>query len=153
MPSNREEETTRAEWRNLGFFYDRDDASKIWRIVGSAAGLRKFADEIREYAQNPKNEATSAHRHFGPYMYLEIGTSHRPEITEHWIAGPLQSLAELATLVEEAATGAKVGDSVSLRHAFAPESDYDLAIELRRQGFDPSGEDPNSNRDAPQRES
>lgn len=135
-------EATRAEWRNLGFFYDREDTSRTWRIVGSVTGIRKFAREVREYALNPRNETLSEHQHFGPYMYLEIGTALRPEITDHWIAGPLQSLADLATLIDQAAERAQIGDSISLRQAFAPESTYDLVIEVRHEAFDPAREDP-----------
>ena len=40
-------EATRRAWRALGFFCDRSDAEKEWRIVGSVKGLRKFASEIR----------------------------------------------------------------------------------------------------------
>lgn len=135
-------EATRAEWRNLGFFYDREDTSRTWRIVGSVTGIRKFARKVREYALNPRNETLSEHQHFGPYMYLEIGTALRPEITDHWIAGPLQSLADLATLIDQAAERAQIGDSISLRQAFAPESTYDLVIEVRHEAFDPAREDP-----------
>ncbi len=138
----RVKEATRAEWRNLGFFYDREDTSRTWRIVGSVAGIGKFARTVREYALNPRNETLSEHQHFGPYIYLEIGTAHRPEITDHWIAGPLQSLADLATLIDQAAERAEVGDSTSLRQAFAPESTYDLVIEVQNEAFDPAREDP-----------
>ena len=34
---------TREEWRELGFFYDRDDDAKEWRLRGSRDGLRRFA--------------------------------------------------------------------------------------------------------------
>ena len=142
MPSQKLNEATRAEWRALGFFYDRDDDSKSWRIVGSVDGLRRLAELIRDYASNSKNDSPSEHAHFGPYMYLEIGTCSQPEINDHWIAGPLQDLSSLASAIESALAHAKVGQCVSLRQDFAANSSYDLVLEMRDNLFDPAKEDP-----------
>jgi len=43
MPSEATNNATRREWRELGFFYDRDDENKVWRLTGSRAGLLRFA--------------------------------------------------------------------------------------------------------------
>ncbi len=43
MPSAKINEMTQREWRELGYFYDRDDSAKEWRLIGSKAGLRQFA--------------------------------------------------------------------------------------------------------------
>ena len=142
MPSAETNEATREEWRDLGFFYDRDDASNSWRIAGTVHGLRKFARLVREYALNPRNESLSEHEHFGPYMFLEIGTWSQPEITSHWIAGPLKDLSSLASLIESVADTSSVGERVSLRRLFAAESPYDLIVELKDDAFDPPREDP-----------
>lgn len=142
MPSVEANEATRGEWRDLGFFYDRDDASKSWRIAGTVQGLRKFARLVRNYALNPKNESLSEHEHFGPYMSLEIATWSRPEITSHWIAGPRKDLSTLAALIESVADRSPVGERVSLRHFFASESPYDLIVEVQDDAFDPAREDP-----------
>ena len=56
MASEAINEATRRVWRELGFFCDRNDATKEWRIVGSVKGLRKFAAEIRSYASNPAHD-------------------------------------------------------------------------------------------------
>jgi len=142
MPSAETNEATRGEWRDLGFFYDRDDASKSWRIAGTVHGLRKFARLVRDHALNSKNDSLSEHEHFGPYMYLEIGTWSHPEITSHWIAGALRDLSTLASLIESIADRSPVGERVSLRHLFAPESPYDLIDEVQDEAFDPAREDP-----------
>ena len=55
----------------LGFFYDRDDASKEWILVGSRAGLQRFADLLHAYVADPRHETLSEHEHYGPYMYLD----------------------------------------------------------------------------------
>jgi hypothetical protein len=134
-------EATRREWHELGFFYDRDDHSKSWRIVGTVAGLGAFAKLVRAYASEPKHAPLSEHEHFGPYMYLELGTWTEPEITDHWIAGPRTAMDSLAQLIERSILGLAVGGSASLREAFAPRSAYDLVLELRGEPFDPASED------------
>ncbi len=74
-------------------------------------------------------------------MYLEIGTWAEPEITDHWIAGPLPNLASLASLVESGVRELEVGATLSLRSAYAARSPYDLVLELRADDFDPAEED------------
>ena len=99
MSNEASNEATRRAWRALGFFCDRNDAAKEWRIVGSVKGLRKFAFEIRTYASNPAHDRPLEYTHFGPAMNLEVGTWHQTEITEQWIGGPLVELLRLATLI------------------------------------------------------
>lgn len=143
MLSERAKEVTRREWRELGFFYDRDDQEKKWKVIGARAGLRKFASLVRQYASDLRNEAISEHEHYGPYMYLEVGTWDVPQITDHWIAGPLDKLLALASTIEETIANQAVGERISLRPLFAPNSPYDLELEMRPKDFDPVSEDPN----------
>lgn len=115
MPSAEINETTQREWRELGYFYDRDDDAKEWGLIGSKAGLRQFATAMQEYAETPGNELISEHEHFGPYRYLEVGTWATPEITDHWIAGPLSEIRKLAHTVISRLDKMSVGDSIQLR--------------------------------------
>ncbi len=142
MPSERLNERTRREWRELGFFYDRDDDVKAWRIVGSSVGLLRFSQALARYAADPKNQALSEHQHFGPYLYLEVGTWDEPEITSHWVAGSPAALLALSQAVAEAVPRLSLNESVSLRPVYSPRSPYDLVIERRVDGFDPAREDP-----------
>ena len=135
-------ESTRKAWRELGFFCGKNDAAKEWRIVGSVAGLRKFAAEIRAYASNPANDRLSEYAQFGPAMNLEIGTSHQPEITEQWIGGPVADLLRLATFIERSAQPNVVGKSVALRSNFSPMAPYELILDVREESFDPASADP-----------
>lgn len=141
MPSEQINIATQREWRELGFFYDRDDVEKRWRIVGTRAGLERFCEELVAFAGSSKNEPHSEHVHLGPHMYLELGSWPAPQITDHWIAGPLSTLRELAHVARSRLASAAVGAELSLRDAFAPESPYDLVLELRADGFDPAKED------------
>ena len=138
MPSEAANEATRRAWRALGFFCDRNDAAKEWRIVGSVKGLRKFASEIRKYASNPANDRLSEYTHFGPAMNLEVGTWHQTEITEQWIGGPLVELLRLATLIERSAQDNVVGKRIALRSNFSPMSRYELILDVRDDAFDPA---------------
>ena len=135
-------EATRRAWRALGFFCGRNDAAKEWRIVGSVAGLRKFAAEVRKYASNPAHDRLSEYTQFGPAMNLEIGTSHQTEITEQWIGGPLVDLLRLATFIERSAQANVVGKCIALRSNFSPMAPYELILDIRDDAFDPASADP-----------
>ena len=141
MPSEAAKEATRRAWRKLGFFCGRNDAAKEWRIVGSVAGLRKFAAEIRSYASNPAHDRLSEYTQFGPAMNLEIGTSHQTEITEQWIGGPLAELLRLATCIERSAQANVVGKCIALRSNFSPMAPYELVLDVRDEAFDPASAD------------
>lgn len=141
MLSNEIHQMTQREWRELGFFYDRDDDIKEWRLQGSRAGLRKFATALRDYAAHPGHAALSEHKHLGPYCYLEIGTWSSPEITDHWIAGPLQDLQKLADSIDTHLISASAGDRICLRTLFAPSSSHELVLQVQDDDFDPAAAD------------
>jgi hypothetical protein len=128
---------TRAEWRDLGFFYERDDELRRWRIIGSRNGLHSFARVIQRYASNPRHKTVSEHDHFGPYMYLKIGTWNAPEITDDWIAGPLEELLRLSSMIDAKLRNATPGDRIALRDSYAPRSAYELVLDVREDNFDP----------------
>jgi hypothetical protein len=142
VPTEEINEATRRDWRELGFFYDRIDNNNEWVIRGSRSGLLRFARLVCEYANDPRNRQLSEHEHFGPYMYLEIGTWHVPEITRQWIAGKLDDLERLSAIISEKASKGTVGDRMLLRQEYAPNSPYELALEIRDDGFDPASADP-----------
>ncbi len=143
VPSAATNEATQREWRELGFFYERDDAVKEWRIVGSLGGLLGFARLLHDYAVDSRNDRPSEHEHFGPYRYLEIGTSSDAEITDHWIAGRLCDLLGLSALIQDRLAAAKVGDRLTFRAEYAPSSPYELVLAVREDAFDPPLADPN----------
>ena len=141
VPSEMVNEATRREWRELGFFYERDDARSTWLILGSRSGLLTFARILLEYSNNPQRRQLSEHDHFGPYAYLEIGTWRTAEITDHWIAGTLADLNRLSGLVEKQVLNARTGDRLPLREAYAPNASYELVLELCDDDFDPAAAD------------
>ena len=141
MSSNKINQMTQREWRELGFFYDRDDDTKEGRLQGSRAGLHKFPSALRDYAAHPGHAALSEHEHLGPYYYLEIGTWSSPEITDHWIAGPLPRLQEMADSVDTCLVAASAGDCICLRALFAPSSSHELVPQVQDDDFDPAAAD------------
>jgi hypothetical protein len=134
---------TREEWQELGFFYDRDDASKEWTIVGSRAGLAGFSGLLREYIADPRNALQSEHEHYGPYLYLEVMTWTDAGMDDHSIHGTLQDLKRLAELVDHRVAVLRPGERARIREEYSPTSKYALVLALREDGFDPATLDAN----------
>jgi hypothetical protein len=141
VPTEKVNEATRQEWRELGFFYYRDDETEEWLMRGSHAGLLGFARILLEYSKNPRRQQLSEHDHLGPYMYLEIGTASARVIDNHWIAGTLEDLSVLSALITERVSKAKEGDVLRLREVYAPDSPYELRLEVCGDEFDPATAD------------
>ena len=138
MPRDTTNQAAQREWRELGFFYDRNDETKVWRLVGSLSGLLRFRDVLLEYTGDPSNDYKSEHEHYDPY-YLEIMTWPEPGFDDHAIHGSLGDLKRLAAIVENRLALAQAGDSVCIRDA---NSSYALILEIREDDFDPAQADP-----------
>jgi hypothetical protein len=138
MPTEKVNEATRKDWRDLGFFYDRDDDRREWRLVGSRSGLLKFRDLLLCYVGNPRNAANSEHDHYGPYMYLEIMTAAQPGIDRHAIYGALQDLRRLASVIEAKLKDPGAGSVLRIREEFAGSCEYALLLDVRDDSFDPA---------------
>ena len=141
-PSEATNAVTRSEWRELGFFYDVDEATRQWRLVGSPGGLRAFSGLLHVYCSKPRNAAKSEHDHYGPYMYLTIMTWPTPGIDGGSIHGTIDDLTRLARIVEQRLQNATPGDVIPLAEAFAPGCEFELVLEIRDDGFDPAEVDP-----------
>jgi hypothetical protein len=135
-------QATAREWRALGFFYNRDDESKTWTMVGSRAGLLKLRDALRTYVADPRNAQTSEHEHYGPYMYLKVTTWPDPALDRDGIRGTLTELAHLAVLIETRLSLARSGDAIRIQDEYALRSPYALVLDVREDTFDPSAADP-----------
>lgn len=146
MPTERTDENVRLEWREFGFFYDQDEAKKVWRLVGSKSGLGQFARLLRDYAANPARASVPQHDHYGPHMYLKIATWHSAGIDEKSIHGTIADLNRLALLVDNQLASANQGAVFSIRGDYSPESKWSLFFEVRGDTFDPASEDPELNR-------
>ena len=134
-------EETRAEWRQLGFYYERDDVRKEWLLVGSRGGLQRFSQLLSDYAADPRHDRLSEHEHYGPYLYLEVMTSVEAGVDAHSIHGPLPSIGALARLVEAKIHAMQPGARAPIGELFAPSAAYALVLDLREDGFDPASLD------------
>ena len=132
---------TRREWRELGFFYDCDDNAPRWRLVGSYAGLLKFAEILDAYASNSRNKPLSEHEHYGPYFYLKLMTWEEPEITNSAICGTLADFQRLATMIREKLSSSIAGSIFVLSDEYVAGSGT-IEFDVREDGFDPAGADP-----------
>ena len=97
MPSEEVNDATRKEWRDLGFFYDRDDDPRDWRVVGSRSGLvprPSFA--LRPKSTKHRKPRTRSLR----TMYLKVMTASESGIDRDAIYGAIEDLRRLASLVE-----------------------------------------------------
>lgn len=149
MPSQDVDAVTQSEWRELGFFYDRDDETKTWNIVGSTAGVKKFCDLLRRYARDTRNDRLSEHEHYGPYMSLEVMTWTEPQLDGHAIAGRLDDLARLAELVEMKLASSCAGGEFMIGGEYAPRSEYVVRVAVKEDSFDPASAD-SKRQDAPE---
>ena len=141
MNSSAADDATRAEWRELGFFYELDGASQQWHLMGSRSGLLGFRDLLLDYAAKPAHATQSEHARYGPGSHLEVLTWPDPGIDSHAIFGSLDDLRHLAAIVERKLSGAQPGDRIRIGRDYAPASDYSLALDLREDGFDPASVD------------
>jgi len=141
MPSGATNRATRREWRELGFFYDRDDEKKVWTLTGSRAGLLRFRDVLLSYVADPRNALESEHEHYGPYSYLEVMTSPNAGFDHHAIHGTVADLARLSALIEAKLATTRPGSTVRIREEFSPDSPYALVLDVREEGFDPAAAD------------
>ena len=142
MPDAAADKMIREGWRDLGFFYDCDDQSRTWKLIGSREGLLQFRDALLLYVADPQSAAISEHEHFGPYTYLTVTTWQDAGIDSHAIRGPLDDLARLAGLVDAKLAEASPGASVRIQEEFTADSTYGLLLEVREDGFDPATADP-----------
>jgi hypothetical protein len=142
MPSQATKDATRREWRELGFFYDRDDQVKTWKLIGSRAGLLRFRDLLMAYAANQSNAQESEHEHYGPYGYLEIMTWREAGFDDHSIHGPLPELRRLGEIVEGKLIAAQPSTTIVIQNEFSANSPYALILEIRKDNFDPAEADP-----------
>ena len=142
MPSEAVIEATRSDWRELGFYYHRDDNNKTWTLVGSRAGLLRFRDALLSYVADPRNALQSEHEHYGPYGYLEVMTWPDAGFDGHAIRGPLPDLERLANLIDQRLAVEIPGSTMRIRDEFAVDSPYALVLDVRDDGFDPASADP-----------
>lgn len=126
-----------SEWRELGFYYDINENVKEWRFFGSKIGLRKFVSLIDKYVNDPRNNNLSEHEHYGPYGYLKIMTSNKPEITEDYIAGTIEDLGKLRDIISQKINETNFGQSFNIETEYGVENSASARIFIMTDDFAP----------------
>ena len=127
------------EWRQLGFYYDRDDRLEVnqWRFFGSKKGLQNFVVLLDKYTNNPVNGTLSAHDHYGPYSYLKIMTWNKPTITQDYIAGTIQDLKILKNIISEKLNNILPGQTFDIDNDFGQDNTVTAKFFVMADNFDP----------------
>jgi hypothetical protein len=129
------------EWRQLGYFYDRDDINKLWIIIGSPFGIKAFANQLFQYSRNASNKETLEHEHWGPYCYLKIQTYDSCGFDKGSIFGSLEDLKRLAELIYSKVQDNTIGTTLKIREEYSNISEYTLELRVMEYGFDPAKAD------------
>jgi len=131
------------EWRTLGFHYDLSDERRVWTITGSVVGLSRFADILRRFASDSRNDAPFEHEHYGPYGYLKImNVPDERGFNSNALFAPRSEFTTLAALIDARLTDAQPGVTFELSRDFAPDSEYELRLVVAPDDFDPGLFDP-----------
>lgn len=137
------DEMIKTEWRELGFYYDRDDGLQEWLLYGSRNGLMKFVQILNEYANESNNDCIGNDAHYGPYSYLKICTWENPSFSKDNIGGPILSLKKLAALISEKLLCSGIGDKIIFDKEFSNTNTYKFILVIMPNDFDPISKDPN----------
>lgn len=127
------------EWRQLGFYYDRDDRLDVnqWKFFGSKKGLLNFVSLLDKYTDNPANDTLSEHEHYGPYSYLKIMTWDKPTITADYIAGTIQDLKILRNLILEKLGKTEAGRTFNIDKDYGQDNTITAKFFVMADNFDP----------------
>jgi hypothetical protein len=134
-------EVDKKEWRELGFFYDRNDQNKKWFFHGSKIGLINFIQRLIEYIKNPNNTGISEHEHFGPYQYLKLITWNEPKIDKQGIYGSIEDISRFASIISDKIKTAKINEEIIIDKEYSNNNDYKLIIKIMPDDFDPASLD------------
>jgi hypothetical protein len=126
------------EWRELGFYYQRDDDLKQWWLIGSQSGISNFTNDLLYYSNEVPLKEVSEHIHLGPHQYLKIMTWHIPLISEHAIGGTLEDIGRLKTKIDKKLSSTNVGETFEIGADYAPDSEYIIRFFVMSDGFDPA---------------
>lgn len=131
------EEMLRREWRQLGVYYEMDNATKEWKMYGDRKGIENFRSIIKEYCDKHENFRISEHIHLGPYSYLKIMTWDRPIISTDVIAGTIRDLKKLSELIREKLKNTKTEESFTIDNEFGDNNKAKITIKVMADKFDP----------------
>jgi hypothetical protein len=139
--SDKLKKITIEEWRQLGYFYDRDEINKLWIITGSPFGIKTFANQLFQYSSNTNNKDISEHDHWGPYCYLKILTWDSCGFDKESIYGSLEDLNRLAELIYSKIQDDIINSVIRIKEEYTSNCEYTLELRIMEYGFDPAKAD------------
>lgn len=128
------------QWKELGFFYDRDDRLHVnqWRFFGSKAGLLNFAEILESFAKRAKTGDDFAHEHLGPYWYLTLVISDEPQLRAYGVFGSNSDFEGLAGLIRSTEAELNPGDTISFDRFYGVENEVTAKWFVMANSFDPA---------------
>lgn len=130
-------------WRQLGFYYDLDDRLSVnqWRFYGSKKGLINWVRILDEFINDPNVEGISAERHYGPYLYLEVMTWNKPQITKHSIAGSKNDLKKLKGIISRYLHQKSSGETFNIDQEYGIDNEATAKFFIMNDDFEPASMD------------
>jgi hypothetical protein len=129
---------TKEDWRQLGYYYDRDDNNKKWILIGSPSGLSTLILFLKKYSKNISNQKKGEHDHLGPYSHLKIMTWEESGIYKDSINGTLDDFSRLAGIITEVAKESNIGKTIKIGTKYTTNIEYEIQIDVKEYGFDPA---------------
>lgn len=125
------------EWRSLGFYYERDDDARKWRMIGSPTGINEFRLVLLKYIKERDPDAKFDHDHLGPYGYLKITTWDEPRIIKAGIDGAFEDFERLAEIIRGKLSDEMIGKTFTIKDEYSKKCEYSLEFRVKEYGFDP----------------
>lgn len=137
-PSRDVTPATGDEWRRLGFYHELDLEQRVWRLVGSRAGLIGLARLVARYADTAAPRPDAPPLPLGPYDDLRVRIWERPGIDDESVYGSPGDLRRLARLIEGRVSEAEPGAKVAIGPEYAGDVECPLVLEIMGADFDPA---------------
>jgi len=132
-------ELTRAEWRELGFYYITNDSSEKWELYGSKDGFANFVSILRNFSR--REQEYGEHEHLLPHWYLTLTFEPSANITKRGISGKKDDFDKLASYLESLLECSTAGTLIKLHECFEAVC-YSMHLHVQAELFDPAILDP-----------
>lgn len=125
----------REDWRELGFYYHRNNALQRWDIFANQQGFLRLAEELQEYAQS-LGKIMGEHDHIEPDWSLTLTTSAHYFINDRGIYGTAADFEALATHIVDTVSHLHAGQVHIINAPKVDVYSYALYLLLQDDDFD-----------------
>jgi hypothetical protein len=134
-------EAIKEEWRNLGYYFEKNKSERKWVFTSSKNGIKKLINQIIDFTQKEGNIEIGEHDHWGPYGDLKIMTTRVPEITIEYIGGSFSSLRELAYQIKQRLEIVNHNESFCIQEENKNAMSAGLEFRIKDDDYDPASAD------------